>query len=147
MDVARKLTILARELGRTIEIGDFPVQSLVPEALRECSIEEFLDQLPQYDGEMETIYKKAAAEQKQLRYVASLDAEGDAAVRLEAVDASHPFCNINLTDNVVQFETERYCDNPLVIQGPGAGPEVTAAGVFADLLRLANYLSTGEGYV
>ena len=147
MDVARKLTILARELGRNIEIGEFPVQNLVPEQLRECSIEEFLDKLPQYDDEMQAIYQQAAAGKKQLRYVASLDAQGDAAVRLEAVAASHPFCNINLTDNVVQFETERYCDNPLVIQGPGAGPEVTAAGVFADLLRLATYLSTGEGHV
>ena len=147
MDVARKLTIVARELGRNIEIGDFPVQNLVPEALRDCSIEEFFEQLPQYDGEMARIYREAEAAQKKLRYIASLDAEGDAAVRLEAVDATHSFCNINLTDNVVQFETERYCDNPLVIQGPGAGPEVTAAGVFADLLRLATYLSTGEGYV
>jgi len=147
MDVARKLTILARELGRNIEIGDFPVQSLVPEALRDCSVDEFLDELPKYDDEMLSLYNEAAARERQLRYVASLDAEGNAAVRLDAVDSSHPFCNINLTDNIVQFETERYCDNPLVIQGPGAGPEVTAAGVFADLLRLATYLSTGEGYV
>ena len=66
---------------------------------------------------------------------------------LEAVDDSHPFCNINLTDNIVQFETDRYSENPLVIQGPGAGPEVTAGGVFSDLLRLANYLSKGLGYV
>jgi len=147
MDVARKLTILARELGQKIEIGDFPVKNLVPEALRDCSVDEFLQGLPAYDDEMEVLYQNAAAENKQLRYVANLDADGTASVGLEAVDASHPFCNINLTDNIVQFETERYSDNPLVIQGPGAGPEVTAAGVFADLLRLANFLSTGEGYV
>ena len=61
--------------------------------------------------------------------------------------AEHSFANINLTDNIVQFETERYSANPLVVQGPGAGPEVTAAGVFADLLRLAKFLSTGQGYV
>ena len=66
---------------------------------------------------------------------------------LDAVDEDHPFCNINLTDNIVQFETARYSANPLVIQGPGAGPEVTAAGVFSDLLRLASYLNTGMGYV
>jgi aspartokinase/homoserine dehydrogenase 1 len=147
MDVARKLTILARELGQKIEIGDFPVQNLVPEALRDCSIEEFLERLPEYDDDIESVFNKAVAENKQLRYVAALDAGGNAAVGLEAVDNDHPFCNINLTDNIVQFETERYSANPLVIQGPGAGPEVTAAGVFADLLRLANYLSTGEGYV
>ena len=147
MDVARKLTILARELGQEIEIGDFPVTNLVPEALQDCSIEEFLEKLPEYDDEMQSLYEAAAAESKQLRYVANLDADGSASVGLEPVEADHPFCNINLTDNIVQFETERYSDNPLVIQGPGAGPEVTAAGIFADLLRLANYLSTGEGYV
>jgi aspartokinase/homoserine dehydrogenase 1 len=147
MDVARKLTILARELGQEIEIGDFPVRNLVPEALRDCSVEEFLARLPDYDDDMEALYQKAAAEGKQLRYVANLDAAGTASVGLEGVDKSHPFCNINLTDNIVQFETERYSANPLVIQGPGAGPEVTAAGVFADLLRLANFLNTGEGYV
>ncbi|MCP5093206.1 MAG: bifunctional aspartate kinase/homoserine dehydrogenase I [Gammaproteobacteria bacterium] len=147
MDVARKLTILARELGQKIGIGDFPVQNLVPETLRDCSIEEFLERLPEYDDDIESVFNEAVAANKQLRYVAALDADGNAAVGLEAVDDDHPFCNINLTDNIVQFETERYSANPLVIQGPGAGPEVTAAGVFADLLRLANYLSTGEGYV
>ncbi len=147
MDVARKLTILARELGQSIEISDIPVQSLVPEALVDVPINEFLDRLPDYDSEMDALYQEATAAGKQLRYVAALDAAGHAAVKLEAVDTSHPFCNINLTDNIVQFETERYSENPLVIQGPGAGPEVTAAGVFADLLRLSNFLNTGEGYV
>ena len=147
MDVARKLTILARELGQQTEIGDFPVQNLVPEALRDCSIDEFLEKLSEYDGEMDALYQDAAAANKQLRYIAVLDAQGNASVGLQAVDESHAFCNINLTDNIVQFETERYSANPLVIQGPGAGPEVTAAGVFADLLRLANFLSTGAGYV
>ena len=147
MDVARKLTILARELGQEIEIGDFPVQNLVPASLQDCSIEEFLEKLPEHDDEIDALYREAVASNRQLRYVASLDAAGNAAVGLEAVDDEHPFCNINLTDNIVQFETDRYSANPLVIQGPGAGPEVTAGGVFADLLRLAKYLSTGEGYV
>jgi aspartokinase/homoserine dehydrogenase 1 len=147
MDVARKLTILGRELGQSLEIGDFPIQSLVPEALVECSVDEFLDRLPEYDGDIETLFRQAAADNKRLRYVAHLDAQGHANVGLEAVAADHPFSNINLTDNIVQFETERYSANPLVVQGPGAGPEVTAAGVFADLLRLAKFLSTGQGYV
>ena len=147
MDVARKLTILARELGQEIEIGDFPIRSLVPEPLRKCSVEEFLDRLPEHDGEIDELYQRATADSKKLRYVASLDAAGNASVGLDAVGNDHPFSNINLTDNIVQFETQRYSANPLVVQGPGAGPEVTAAGVFADLLRLANYLSTGEGYV
>ena len=147
MDVARKLTILARELGLDLEIGDFPVQSLVPEALRDCSVEEFLDRLPEFDDDMDVLYREAAAAERQLRYVASLEAGGNASVALDAVDREHPFCNINLTDNIVQFESDRYSLNPLVIQGPGAGPEVTAGGVFSDLLRLANYLSKGVGYV
>jgi aspartokinase/homoserine dehydrogenase 1 len=147
MDVARKLTILAREMGKPLEIGDFPLGSLVPEALRDCPVEEFLEKLSDYDQDIEALYNKAIAENKQLRYIASLDADGNASVALEAVGEDHPFYNINLTDNIVAFETERYSANPLVIQGPGAGPEVTAGGVFSDLLRLANYLSTGEGYV
>ena len=72
-----------------------------------------------------------------LRYVAKLDANGKASVGLVELPRSHAFANLRLTDNVVQFTTRRYCDNPLVVQGPGAGPEVTAAGVFADLLRVA----------
>ncbi len=147
MDVARKLIILAREMGAGIELSDLSVQNLVPEELRDCSIDEFLDALPRYDGEIDALYRQAAAEGKKLRYVAGLDDEGNASVALEAVSPDHPFCNINLTDNIVQFTSDRYAANPLVVQGPGAGPEVTAAGVFADLLRLANYLSTGEGYV
>ena len=147
MDVARKLTILARELGLQIEIGDFPVRSLVPEALQDCSVEEFLAELPEYDGEIDALYREAVAAHKQLRYVATLEADGSAEVGLEAVAEDHPFSNINLTDNIVQFESARYSENPLVIQGPGAGPEVTAGGVFSDLLRLANYLSKGMGYV
>jgi len=147
MDVARKLTILARELGLDIGPGDFPVRSLVPDALADCSIEEFLERLPDYDDDIDALYREAVAAGKKLRYVATLDAAGHAGVGLEAIDADHPFCNINLTDNIVQFESARYSENPLVIQGPGAGPEVTAGGVFSDLLRLANYLSKGLGYV
>ena len=147
MDVARKLTILAREMGQPLEIGDFPIESLVPESLRECSIDEFLDRLSESDAAIDALYRKASSDNKRLRYVAQLDAQGNARVGLDAVAAEHPFSNINLTDNIVQFETARYSANPLVVQGPGAGPEVTAAGVFADLLRLAKFLSTGQGYV
>ena len=75
-----------------------------------------------------------------LRYVGRLTAKGEASVGLEELDARHPFASIALTDNVVRYSTSRYCDNPLIIQGPGAGPAVTAGGVFADLLRLATFL-------
>ena len=75
-----------------------------------------------------------------LRHVASLDRDGRASVKLAVLPASHPFAHTRLTDNVVQFTTRRYHDNPLLVQGPGAGPEVTAAGVFGDLLRIAESL-------
>ena len=108
------------------------------------SVDDFLTRLSDYDDEMKDRYEKAHADGKNLRYVARLDADGTAAVSLEAVDGGHPFSNINLTDNIVKFETDRYSSNPLVVQGPGAGPEVTAGGVFGDLLRLSSYLSTGQ---
>ena len=144
MDVARKLTILARELGHKIELGDFPVQNLVPESLRDGSIDDFLDHLAEHDDEMQAMYEDAKAAGKKLRYVGKLDADGNASVGLESVSAEHPFSNIALTDNIVQFKTDRYSANPLVVQGPGAGPEVTAGGVFSDLVRLAKYLSEGD---
>ncbi|MBT8100429.1 MAG: bifunctional aspartate kinase/homoserine dehydrogenase I, partial [Gammaproteobacteria bacterium] len=143
MDVARKLTILAREMGLSTGIGDFPVQSLVPKPLQSGSIDEFLENLSDYDDEIQSRYEKAAAAGQKLRYVGRLDADGNVSVGLESVAADHPFSNINLTDNIVQFETARYSANPLYVQGPGAGPEVTAAGIFAELLRLAKYLSAG----
>ncbi|HNP35588.1 MAG TPA: bifunctional aspartate kinase/homoserine dehydrogenase I [Woeseiaceae bacterium] len=144
MDVARKLTILARELGQSIEIGDFPVQNLIPEALRDASIDVFLARLSDYDDDMKKLYEDARANGSTLRYIARLGADGKASVGLDAISAGHAFSNINLTDNIVQFETARYSSNPLVVQGPGAGPEVTAGGVFADLLRLSSYLSSGH---
>jgi len=143
MDVARKLTILARELGLELEIGDFPVQSLVPEALREVGVDEFLQRLPAYDAQVQALYQEARAAGLKLRYVATLDDQGHAAVGLEKVPQTDSFSNMQLTDNLVQFRTDRYAQNPLVIQGPGAGPEVTAGGVFGDLLKLVSFLGDG----
>ena len=140
MDVARKLIILGREMGLELELADVAVESLVPAPLAQCSIEEFLERLCEFDAAMHTRYQKARAEQQVLRYIGRLDAHGRATVGLARLDARHPFGNISLTDNIVRFATRRYCDNPLIVQGPGAGPEVTAAGVFADLLRLCAYL-------
>ena len=106
--------------------------------------DEFLDRLPEYDDDMRKTYQAAAAAGKELRYIGRLDAEGNVSVGLEQVDAGHAFANINLTDNVVQFESARYSANPMLVQGPGAGPEVTAAGVFSELLRLAKFLNVGD---
>ena len=136
-DVARKLVILAREAGWELSLADVNVENLVPEALHAATLEQFMAQLGQLDATM--AQRLAAAEQSDrvLRYVASLKRDGSASVGLIELPRDHAFANIRLTDNVVQFSTKRYCDNPLVVQGPGAGPEVTAAGVFADLLRVA----------
>lgn len=143
MDVARKLTILAREWGQSIEIGDFPVQNLIPEALRETTVDEFLDRLSDYDEEMLAMFKAAEEKGMSLRYIATLDGQGNASVGLQEVAADDAFSNMQLTDNLVQFQSDRYANNPLVIQGPGAGPEVTAGGVFGDLLRLTTILGDG----
>jgi aspartokinase/homoserine dehydrogenase 1 len=143
MDVARKLTILARELGQSIEIGDFPVQNLIAEDLRGLEVDEFLREFSKHDDEMLALYKETKDEGKTLRYVARLTEQGEASVGLEKVSGDAAFSNISSTDNIVQFATDRYATNPLVIQGPGAGPEVTAGGVFGDLLKLATFLSNG----
>ena len=96
--------------------------------------------LPAHDAAMSGRLSAAQTRGKVLRYTGKLSAAGEATVGLQELDARHPFANIALTDNVVRFATRRYHDNPLIVQGPGAGPEVTAGGVFADLLRLATYL-------
>ncbi|HET9329605.1 MAG TPA: ACT domain-containing protein, partial [Steroidobacteraceae bacterium] len=140
MDVARKLIILGREMGLPLELGDVTVESLVPAGLAAGSIEEFMAQLGDHDGAMAARLAAARARGKVLRYTGQLTAAGQATVGLQELDARHAFANIALTDNIVRFATRRYCDNPLIVQGPGAGPEVTAGGVFADLLRLAAYL-------
>ena len=140
MDVARKLIILGREMGLELELADVGVESLVPAGLEAGSIEEFMARLPRHDAAMHQRFETARARGKVLRYVGRLSADGQATVGLVELDARHAFANIALTDNVVRFATRRYCDNPLIVQGPGAGPEVTAGGVFSDLLRLSAYL-------
>jgi aspartokinase/homoserine dehydrogenase 1 len=139
-DVARKLIILGREMGLDLELADVRVESLVPVELRGGPIGEFMEHLPRYDALMLERLNTARARGKVLRYVGRLSAAGEASVGLMELPANHAFANIALTDNVVRFATRRYCENPLIVQGPGAGPEVTAGGVFADLLRLAAYL-------
>ena len=140
VDVARKLISLGREMGLTLELGDVRIEGLVPESLAGCSVPEFMERLVEFDATMAGRYAQARARGEVLRYVGRIDAAGSATVGLVAVDARHPFANIALTDNIVRFATRRYCDNPLIVQGPGAGPEVTAGGVFGDVLRLAAYL-------
>ncbi len=141
VDVARKLVILAREAGRELSLEDVAVESLVPASLREASVEDFMGRLSEVDSAFARRLADARSRGNVLRYVAQLSPTQAPSVGLVELSGDHAFANLRLTDNVVQFTTRRYCDNPLVVQGPGAGPEVTAAGVFADVLRVA----AGEG--
>ena len=127
-------------MGLELNVEDIEVENLVPPSLQNASAEEFLERLPEMDADMLQRFEQADAQGEVLRYVAELDSDGKGTVALRALPENHAFAHISLTDNIVQFETERYCDNPLIVQGPGAGPDVTAAGVFADLLRLSAYL-------
>lgn len=141
MDVARKVVILAREIGLNVELSDVPVKSLVPDELVDVSIPEFMERLPEYDGALTAMANEAKEKDELLRYVGSIDAEnGKCSVELKRYAKTHPFGRLSGTDNIVAFRTERYNEQPLVVQGPGAGAEVTAAGVFGDVLRLAGYL-------
>ncbi len=137
VDVGRKLVILARENGWQTSLEAVELESLVPAALRGIPVDAFMQRLVELDAPMQARLDRAKKNGTVLRYVARLEAGGRAKVGLTELPATHAFAHIRLTDNVVQFTTRRYHDNPLVVQGPGAGPEVTAAGIFADLLRIA----------
>ena len=141
VDVARKLVILAREAGYELSLEDVAVESLVPAALQGASVDDFMACLHEVDASFAQRLADARARGNVLRYVAQFKPGQQPSVGLVELPGEHAFANLRLTDNVVQFTTRRYCDNPLVVQGPGAGPEVTAAGVFADVLRVA----AGEG--
>jgi aspartokinase/homoserine dehydrogenase 1 len=141
MDVARKLVILAREIGRDVEVKDVVVESLVPSSLAALpTADAFLEALPSADAAMSARAAAAEREGRVLRYVGALPLNGAPRVELMRVPRTHPFARIAATDNVFAFRTTRYDKQPLIVQGPGAGPDVTAGGVFADLLRLATSL-------
>jgi len=143
LDVARKLTILARLAGLKVESPtSFPVQSLIPKELESCSSgDEFLEKLPQYDDQMEKLKAEAEKEGKVIRFVGSVDVPNNKVkVGLEKFDTSHPIAALKGSDNIIAFYTKRYGDNPLIIQGAGAGGEVTAMGVTADLVKVLRLL-------
>ncbi len=141
MDVGRKVVILAREIGWEVEVDTIPIDNLVPQELSSIPLDQFLERLEELDPIMEEQYRKAAAEGKKLRYVGTVDEEGRCSASLKSFDTNHPFVQAGGTDNVICFTTDRYQrEQPLVVQGPGAGREVTAGGVFSDILRLGAYL-------
>ncbi|BFG40495.1 hypothetical protein CerSpe_267690 [Prunus speciosa] len=141
-DVCRKVIILARESGLKLELSDIPVESLVPEPLKNsASAEDFMEKLPQFDHDWAKKRQIAEDAGEVLRYVGMVDMVNQKGiVKLQTYKNDHPFAQLSGADNIIAFTTTRYKDQPLIIRGPGAGAEVTAGGVFSDILRLASYL-------
>lgn len=138
MDVARKLLILAREIGLQLELKDIHVESLLPDGSDDMeSLEEFFIHLRNCDDDFERRRSELAQQDKVMRYVASLE-NGEATAELKVVGEDHPFNTLTDNENMVRFTTERYHDNPLVIRGAGGGATLTAAGLFSEILKLAN---------
>jgi len=140
LDVARKALILSRDSGARMELDEIQVENLVPENLREADVKTFLERLPEVDAQYETMKQAAESEGNVLRYMAVIE-NGKVEIALRQVDNKHPFYNLSGSDNMIVFTTERYKNNPLVVKGPGAGAEVTAAGVFAEIISIGNYMA------
>lgn len=139
LDFARKMLILARENGLPLELPDVAIQPILPDnCLAAPSVDAFYEELRQSEDFFQQLKNEAAAANKVLRYVGTLS-EGEVKVELLMVGPDHPFYNLSGSDNIISFTTNRYRYNPMVIKGPGAGAEVTAAGVLADLVRVAAY--------
>jgi homoserine dehydrogenase len=136
VDVARKALILARLLGSDLELKDVEIEPLYPVALAELDIPGFMKSLPRLDQEYARRVSEAASEGKVLRYLATV-AGGKCRVGLEKIDKDSPFGRLKGTNNLIIFQTDRYDRNPLIVQGPGAGAEITASGVLADIISLA----------
>lgn len=138
-DVARKVLILARSSGLPLEISDIRSTPLLPSESSLWSADEFLERLPTLDNNIQLQVEHAKKRGERLFFGAMIDCEaGSASIGLRSVPLSHPFCALSGSDNIVSFSTRRYSPNALVVKGPGAGAEVTAAGVFADIIRIAS---------
>ncbi len=138
MDVARKVLILARDAGLTLEFDDITITPMLPAETNSWSLSDFMAKLPTLDQYFDAKLEEAANQSQRLYFAAYIDCESrQASIGVRAVDLDHPFCALKGADNIVAFRSTRYAEQPLVIKGPGAGAEVTAAGVFADIIRIA----------
>eukprot|EP00002_Diphylleia_rotans_P035279 TRINITY_DN7683_c0_g1_i1.p1 TRINITY_DN7683_c0_g1~~TRINITY_DN7683_c0_g1_i1.p1 ORF type:complete len:378 (+),score=91.00 TRINITY_DN7683_c0_g1_i1:47-1180(+) len=136
VDVARKALILARGMGWTAEMSDLVIEPLYPEAFATLSVPEFLSRLPELDEKFSADVESAASRNEVLRYVASLQ-DGKIAVGMRSLSSSSPIGRLSGTDNMVEFHTKWYNPSPLVLQGSGAGGDITASGVLSDVVELA----------
>ena len=136
-DVIRKLVILAREAGYVLEQEDVEKNLFVPDEFFEGSLEDFWKNIPSLDADFEARRQKLEAENKHWKFVAKLE-DGKGSVSLQEVSRSHPFYGLEGSNNIVTIQTERYFNDPMIIKGYGAGASVTAAGVFGDIMSIAN---------
>jgi aspartokinase/homoserine dehydrogenase 1 len=139
-DVARKLLILAREMGHEVERSDVQVESLIPDELTDVSLDAFMDRLSVVDEHWNERVTRCRENGQRLQYLGTITADA-ISVGVRAVDADTPFARLQGTENMVAFTTDRYEETPLVVQGPGAGAEVTAAGLLADVVKAARLMA------
>ena len=137
IDVARKILILARESGYQLEMDDIKINRFIPDSFFEGSLDDFWDSIATLDGKFENDRQRLLSENKKWSFVAKFE-NGSAEVGLQEVDNKHPFYDLEGSNNMVIYNTERYREFPMLIKGYGAGAEVTAAGVFADLIKVSN---------
>ncbi|NGP88174.1 bifunctional aspartate kinase/homoserine dehydrogenase I [Fodinibius halophilus] len=137
-DVGRKLLILTREAGFKLEFENIDIENLVPKDARSVeTVEQFFEVLEKHDDDFSNLYEEAASNNNKLCYIARYE-DGEATVKLEQIGPNHPFYGLSGSDNIVAFKTRHYQDSPIVVKGPGAGADVTASGIIADILRISN---------